>query len=73
MQIINGKATLNPERKKKKQMSSSADAKFAATYISNWNLQKFQLTLFDKTKRWNIYIYRVDQNDQILQENLSLA
>ena len=58
------------ERKKNKW---AADAKFAATYISNWNLQKFQLTLFDKTKRWNIYIYRVDQNDQILQENLPLA
>ena len=35
----------------------TADAKFATTYISNRNLQKLQLTLFDKTKRWNIYIY----------------
>ena len=52
LEIINGKARLNPERKKK----WTADAKFATIYISNRNLQKLQLTLFDKTKRWKIYI-----------------
>ena len=41
---------------KEKKIKWTADAKFAATYISNRNLQKWQLTLFDKTKRWKIYI-----------------
>ena len=36
----------------------TADAKFGTTYISNRGLQKLQLTLFDKTKRWKIYIER---------------
>ena len=57
MQITNGKARLNPEGKKKIN-KWAADAKFAATYMSNWNLQKLQFTLFDKTKRYiHIYIY----------------
>ena len=42
---------------KEKKIKWTADAKFATTYISNGNLQKLQLTLFDKTKRWYIYIY----------------
>ena len=41
---------------KEKKIKWTADAKFATTYISNRNLQKLQLTLFDKTKRWKIYI-----------------
>ena len=43
---------------KEKKIKWTADAKFATTYISNRNLQKLQLTLFDKTKRWKIYIYK---------------
>ena len=39
---------------KKKEIKWTADAKFATTYISTINLQKLQLTLFDKTY---IYIY----------------
>ena len=35
---------------KEKKVKSTADAKFAATYISNRNLQKLQLTLSDKKK-----------------------
>ena len=49
---------------KEKKIKWTADAKFATTHISNYNcnynytpIQKLQLTLFDKTKRWNIYIY----------------
>ena len=42
---------------KEKKIKWTADAKFATTYISNRNLQKLQLTLFDKTKRWKIYRY----------------
>ena len=41
---------------KEKKIKWTADAKFATTYISNINLQKLQLALFGKTKRW-IYIY----------------
>ena len=51
---MNRKTRFNLERKKIKW---AADAKFTATYISNKNLQKLQLTLFGKTKRWYIYIY----------------
>ena len=43
---------------KEKQIEWTADAKFATTYIGNRNLQKLQLALFDKTKRWYIYIYK---------------
>ena len=44
-------------KERKKKIKWTADAKFATTYISNRNLQKLQLTLFDKTKRWKIYRY----------------
>ena len=43
---------------KEKKIKWTADAKFATTHISNRNLQKLQLTLFDKIKRWKTYIYR---------------
>ena len=41
---------------KEKKIKWTADAKFATTYISNRNLQKLQLTLFDKAKRRKKYI-----------------
>ena len=41
---------------KGKKKKWSVGAKFTATYISNRNLQKLQLRLFDKTKRWETYI-----------------
>ena len=40
---------------KENKIKWTADAKFATTYISTRNLQKLQLTLFDETKRQNIY------------------
>ena len=42
---------------KEKKIKWTADAKFATTYISNRNLQKLQLILFDK-KKDEKYIYR---------------
>ena len=43
---------------KEKKIKWTTDAKFVTTYISNINLQKLQLTLFGKTKRWTKkYIY----------------
>ena len=37
---------------KGKKIKWTPDAKSTTTYISNRNLKKLQLTLFDKTKRW---------------------